>query len=278
MLDTQMAVNCMRVLNIIKRERARMKIICMALSLTLMMAVTGCASWARSITAYSLNGVAGTITGQTITVTMPYGTDVTDLVATFTTTGSSVKVGSTLQISGVTVNNFTNPVVYTVTAQDGTTENYTVTVTVEGNENMPQTGQTTIYSAGDDGSLQEGAAWPSPRFTDNGNQTVTDNLTGLMWTKDGSTPTFSPCNGGSMTWQGGLTYVSCLNVYNYLGYNDWRLPNRNELRSLVDYEQAYMYSWLNTQEFINVQNGWYWVVYDGCRLDGQCVVCRYGRG
>ena len=46
---------------------------------------------------------------------MPPGTDVTALVATFTTTGASVKVGSTVQVSGTTANDFTYPVVYTVT-------------------------------------------------------------------------------------------------------------------------------------------------------------------
>ena len=87
---------------------------------------------AKSITSFSLDGVAGTIdeTGKTIAVTMPSGTNVTSLVATFTTTGASVKVGSTVQISGTTARNFTNPVVYTVTAADATTQDYTVTVTL----------------------------------------------------------------------------------------------------------------------------------------------------
>jgi formylglycine-generating enzyme required for sulfatase activity len=87
-------------------------------------------SYAKSITAFSLNGVVGTIneTEKTIGVDT-YGTDVSAMVATFTTTGTSVKVGSTLQISGTTANDFTNPVIYTVRAADGTTQAYTVTVT-----------------------------------------------------------------------------------------------------------------------------------------------------
>ena len=44
---------------------------------------------------------------------------------------ASLKVGSTTQVSGITVNNFTSPVVYTVVAPDGTEQNYTVTVTTE---------------------------------------------------------------------------------------------------------------------------------------------------
>jgi hypothetical protein len=86
----------------------------------------------KAITAYAINGVAGTIneTGKTIAVTMPSLTNVSSLRATFTTTGASVKVGSTAQVSGATPNNFTSPITYTVTAEDGTTVTYTVTVTV----------------------------------------------------------------------------------------------------------------------------------------------------
>ena len=95
--------------------------------------VTVASSTAKAITAYSINGIAGTIneTAKTIAVTVPNGTNVTALVAKFNTTGSSVKVGTTVQTSGVTANNFTTPVIYTVTSGDTlTTANYTVTVTV----------------------------------------------------------------------------------------------------------------------------------------------------
>jgi hypothetical protein len=86
----------------------------------------------KAITAYSLAGTTGTIneTAKTITVDKPSGTNVTFLVATFTTTGASVKVGTTVQVSGTMTNDFTNPVAYIVTAADGTTATYTVTVTV----------------------------------------------------------------------------------------------------------------------------------------------------
>ena len=86
----------------------------------------------KAITAYSIvsPSATGTITGTSIAVLVPHGTIVTALAAYFTTTGVSVKVGSTAQSSGVTTNNFTNPVVYIVTAADGSTQNYTATVTV----------------------------------------------------------------------------------------------------------------------------------------------------
>jgi hypothetical protein len=72
----------------------------------------------------------GVISGTNITVIVPFGTDVTALVASFTTTGVSVNVGAVIQVSGTTANNFTSPVLYTVTAADASTKDYTVTVMV----------------------------------------------------------------------------------------------------------------------------------------------------
>ncbi|MBV6343042.1 DUF1566 domain-containing protein [Candidatus Magnetobacterium casense] len=125
-----------------------------------------------------------------------------------------------------------------------------------GTVSLPQTGQTTSYDANtpqrDDGALQVGVAWPSPRFTDNGN-TITDNLTGLMWTKNANLP------GGARDWQGALDYVASMNSgAGTYGYTDWRLPNINELESLVNATQAYQGAWLNAQGFTNVQSPDYW--------------------
>jgi hypothetical protein len=94
---------------------------------------------APTITAFSFAGRDSAISGvieqsaHTIAVTMPFGTSVRALVATFTTTGSAVKVGGVSQASGVTANDFSAPVVYTVTAADGSTQDYTATVTVAAN-------------------------------------------------------------------------------------------------------------------------------------------------
>jgi uncharacterized delta-60 repeat protein len=124
-----------------------MKKIVMLLAALLLTVITGCGgggggdstpavSSAKAITAFSIVtpvAATGVITEAThkIAITVPYNTaSVTQLVATFTTTGTSVKVGSTVQINGTTANDFTNPVVYIVTAADASTRNYTVTVTV----------------------------------------------------------------------------------------------------------------------------------------------------
>ena len=84
------------------------------------------------MTGYSLSGVAGTINEatKTIGVVLPSGTAVTGLIATFSTTGSSVAVSGVAQVSGATSNNFTSPVAYVITAADGSTATYTVTVSV----------------------------------------------------------------------------------------------------------------------------------------------------
>lgn len=69
---------------------------------------------------------------HTVAITVPNGTTVTALVANFVLAdGAIAKVGDTVQESGTTDNDFTNPVTYTIVAQDKiTTQDYTVTVTV----------------------------------------------------------------------------------------------------------------------------------------------------
>lgn len=91
---------------------------------------------------------------------------------------------------------------------------------------IPKTGQTTQYTNGDDGDLEKGIAWPVGRFLDNGNQTVTDTLTGLMWQKD---PTAII---GRSDWN--TAFNSC-NASFIGSHTDWRIPNLRELQSLIDY-------------------------------------------
>lgn len=67
-------------------------------------------------------------------------------------------------------------------------------------------------------------------FSDNGDGMVTDSATGLMWSQNDS--------GAGMNWAEALAWVQQKNAENYLGYNDWRLPNAKEMQSLVDYARA----------------------------------------
>jgi hypothetical protein len=93
------------------------------------------------LTAFALAGVSGTIDQGSIAVTVPWGTDVASLAADFTTTGVSVSIGSTALESGVTTVDYTDPLTLTVHAEDGSTKEYLVTVTLpdsyEPNESMP---------------------------------------------------------------------------------------------------------------------------------------------
>ncbi|MGE5215179.1 MAG: DUF1566 domain-containing protein [Nitrospirota bacterium] len=105
-----------------------------------------------------------------------------------------------------------------------------------GSENIKATGQTTSYHAGDDGDLQLGAI---RSYSDTG-LTMIDLVTGLEWEKK-----CSSCGGnhdwsnGFSNWNGIWTWIAAVNAENsgagYAGHNDWRIPNINELLTLVNY-------------------------------------------
>ena len=138
---------------------------------------------------------------------------------------------------------------------------------------LPRTGQTAIHVTGDDGDLRLGVAWPIPRFTDNGNGTVTDNLTGLIWMDDAS------CSVAT-TWDNGLAWAaalhdgcsSCGGTNNDCGLTDgsiagqWRVPNVRELLSLVHYgahspcvsDTLGTGQWSEGDPFSGVLNSTYW--------------------
>jgi hypothetical protein len=65
-------------------------------------------------------------------------------------------------------------------------------------------------------------------FVDNGDGTITDRATGLMWQKSGCSK--------AKTWKRARTYVKQLNKDQFAGYSDWRLPTIDELASLVERE------------------------------------------
>ncbi len=141
--------------------------------------------------------------------------------------------------------------------------------TLAGERSRPaKTGQTTSYATGDDGDLEKSVAWPNPRFTDNLDGTVTDNLTGLMWMKDANAG--SDCAGldtGLETWANALASAAFCNAgAGYTGYTDWRLPNVRELQSIVHYgfynpavpNTAGTGKWTSGNPFTGVQSNYYW--------------------
>ena len=143
------------------------------------------------------------------------------------------------------------------------------------NAGVPKTGQTTPYATGDDGDLEEGVAWPDPRFTDNLNGTVTDNLTGLVWFKNAN------CF-GSQTWANALSSANTLNsgecgLSDGSVEGDWRLPNVQEMQSLIDYGRYYP-ALPSGHPFTGVQSDYYWTsttLVDDASY-AQIVYLRYG--
>ena len=121
---------------------------------------------------------------------------------------------------------------------------------------LPRTGQTGCYDAkgkevgcrctGQDGDVEAGVAWPNPRFTagaDREADCMKDNLTGLMWPKNGNLP------GANKDWTSAIDYANAMSL---CGHADWRLPNLNEIESLVNAGEVPPV-WLKTQGFTNVQ-------------------------
>jgi len=125
---------------------------------------------------------------------------------------------------------------------------------------LPEAGQTTCTNAagtviacvgtGQDGNHLAGVAWPAPHFvvgTGTEADCVTDKLTGLMWARaPDSIPT---------TWTNALASANGLTL---CGFSDWRLPNVNEIESLVNSGAANQATFLNTQGFNGVVASSYW--------------------
>lgn len=135
---------------------------------------------------------------------------------------------------------------------------------------LPQrTGQTAnlpiTATAGMDGALQVGLAWPNPRFSDNGDGTVTDHLTGFVWLKNADAL-------GAVLWANALNFCASLQDGTY-GLTDgsvpgdWRLPNLREMMSLIAFQYANpslsdetgTNQWTTASgSFTNVQSAQYW--------------------
>jgi hypothetical protein len=128
---------------------------------------------------------------------------------------------------------------------------------------VPKTGQTISTTVGDDGDLERGVAWPSPRFITSTTGIVTDTLTGLVWLQKAN------C-GGEQSWADAVTFANSLHdgwtgdgsggdceLSDGSSAGDWRLPNVRELQSLVDYSQHYPAP-PSGHPFTDVQSWYYW--------------------
>ncbi|MDD2367627.1 MAG: DUF1566 domain-containing protein, partial [Desulfuromonadaceae bacterium] len=124
-----------------------------------------------------------------------------------------------------------------------------------------RTGQETCFDvAGDvvdcsvtvdthDGKIKAGVPWiAASRFIDNWDGSFTDTATGLMWTQSANVKyarTYG-AEDGLIAWQDALDYVKIMNSGPYQGYNDWRLPNRSELTSIVNYGSPSLAAWFSS--------------------------------
>ncbi len=159
---------------------------------------------------------------------------------------------------------------------------------------LPRTGQTvcsdgsgnviTCAGSGQDGEKLAGNPWPQPRFSDNLDGSVTDNLTGLVWLRNAN------CF-GSLTWNNALTAAAGLasgacGLADGSKAGDWRMPNMNELRSVIDRSRNNP-ALTAGHPFLNVENYWYWSgttsvtnIDFACLLSmvGGSVSCGYSKG
>ncbi|HBI15919.1 MAG TPA: hypothetical protein DDY20_10470 [Desulfobulbaceae bacterium] len=198
--------------------------------------------------------------------------------------------------------------IYCLSALGAAAQDRVVVIPLGGKKGSPapvaKTGQSSCYDSdgdsiscadsGQDGELQKGVAWPVPRFTDKGDGTVADNLTGLIWLMNANCigmeiPGFDRdlVNGdGKVTRQHALNFVAGLNsgtIRDDLGapfptncgdasnggthQSDWRLPNRFELESLLDIGQVGP-PLPSGHPFINVVLDYYWTSsYDSYYYD-----------
>ena len=104
------------------------------------------------------------------------------------------------------------------------------------------------------------ASTPSSQLVDNGDGTITDSKTGLMWKKCLEGVTGDNCEKNSpstFTWQKALKYTETFNDGDgFAGHTDWRLPSIGELCSIIE-QQCYRPA-INTIRFPNTPNAHVW--------------------
>lgn len=126
---------------------------------------------------------------------------------------------------------------------------------------LPRTGQTTCWDTsgtvvtctgtGQDGDKLQGVTLPDPRFTDSGNGTIRDNLTGLVWLKNANCFGYKPWTtavGKAKTLASGACGLT-----DGSKAGDWRLPNRRELLSLLNRQQGNSITYLGSFGFSAIQ-------------------------
>lgn len=117
--------------------------------------------------------------------------------------------------------------------------------------------QTACINSGQDGDSHNGIAWPVPRFSESGHL-VKDHLTGLIWPKSSLLYEY-PFN-----WSETLDLIERMNQIRRYDRDDWRLPNRRELRSLIDHSTKNP-ALPDKHPFEDLRIGWYWTSTSAAR-------------
>jgi hypothetical protein len=120
------------------------------------------------------------------------------------------------------------------------------------------------------------ATTPSSRYTINADGTVVDKHTGLIWKRCSEGRSGADCTGGFLvkySWQGALQRA---HTSKFAGYPDWRLPNRQELRTLVE-EQCYLPT-INAAVFPNTPSSKYWSSSPVANYSGSAWIVGFGYG
>lgn len=100
---------------------------------------------------------------------------------------------------------------------------------------------------------------------------VTDGRTGQHWSRNASPATFP------MSWREAFEYIEGLNASKFLGRNDWRLPDRRELFSLISHQYINP-SLPEAHPFTDVFSGYYWTSSPCSRLGNQAWYIHLGGG
>jgi Protein of unknown function (DUF1566) len=131
---------------------------------------------------------------------------------------------------------------------------------------VAQTGQTTSFATGDDGDIEAGVPFPTPRFINKGDGTVEDQLTGLIWLRKADCSTISTADWPTAVSNANhLAHGQCGLVDGSVA-GDWRLPNIKELQSLLDFgfadpvlsNAAGTAHWTEGDAFLGVRSSDYW--------------------